>query len=87
MGEEKPFGKKKEIDNGKVTPYIDAEAPLPELTKPEEKVVEIIRQGVTLVDDIMAKAEMNAGSVLAVLTMLEIKGVIKRLPGKRVEMK
>ena len=87
MGEEKPFGKKKEIDNGAVTPYIDAEAPLPELTKPEEKVVEIIRQGVTLVDDIMAKADMNAGGVLAALTMLEIKGVIKRQPGKRVEMK
>ena len=87
MGKEKPFGKKKEIDNSPVTPYIDAEAPLPELTEPEQQVVAILRQGVTLVDDIMAKAEMHAGGVLAALTMLEVKGVIRRLPGKRVEMK
>ena len=50
-------------------------------------MVELIRQGVTLVDDLMARAELSAGSILATLTMLEIKGVVKRLPGKRVEMK
>ncbi len=81
------FGKKKEIDNSPATPYIDAEAPHPELTEPEQKVVALIRQGVTLVDDIMAKTELGAGSILATLTMLEVKGVIKRLPGKRVELK
>lgn len=87
FGKEKKEKQKKEIDNPAATPYIDAEEPLPELTDQEEKVVAIIRQGNTLVDDIMAKADMNFGGVLAALTTLEIKGVIKRLPGKRVEMK
>ena len=87
FGKEKKEKQKKEIDNPAATPYIDAEELLPELTNQEEKVVAIIRQGNTLVDDIMAKADMNFGGVLAALTTLEIKGVIKRLPGKRVEMK
>ncbi len=86
-GKEIGLFRKKEIDNCASASYIDAEAALPELTGPEERVVAVIRQGATLVDDIMAQADMNAGSILATLTMLEIKGVIRRLPGKRVEMK
>ena len=85
--EEKLFGKKKKIDKEDATPYIDAKASMPELTEPEEKVVALIRGGNTQVDDIIAKADLNAGGILAALTMLEIKGVIRRLPGKRVEMK
>ena len=87
MGKEKLFGKKKKIDKEDATPYIDAEASMPELTEPEEKVVALIRGGNTQVDDIIAQADLNAGGILAALTMLEIKGVIRRLPGKRVEMK
>ena len=87
MGTEKLFGKKKKIDKEDATPYIDAEASMPELTEPEEKVVALIRGGNTQVDDIIAQADLNAGGILAALTMLEIKGVIRRLPGKRVEMK
>ena len=79
--------KKKKIDKEDATPYIDAEASMPELTEPEEKVVALIRGGNTQVDDIIAQADLNAGGILAALTMLEIKGVIRRLPGKRVEMK
>ena len=85
--EEKLFGKKKKIDKKDTTPYIDAKASMPELTEPEEKVVALIRGGNTQVDDIIAQADLNAGGILAALTMLEIKGVIRRLPGKRVEMK
>lgn len=81
------FGKKKEIDNGSTSPYIDAEVPLPALSAEEERLVALIRQNVTLVDDIMAQAQLPAGQVLSTLTMLEIKGVVARLPGKRVELK
>ena len=86
----RPFaalGKKKEIDNPDVTPYIDAEETLPALSAPEENIVKQIRQGITLVDDLMAQTEIPAGQVLSALTMLEIKGVICRLPGKRVTLK
>lgn len=84
--EEKLFGKKKKIDKKDTTPYIDAKASMPELTEPEEKVVVLIRGGNTQVDDIMAQADLNAGGILAAHTMLEIRGVIRRLPGKRVEV-
>ena len=85
--EEKLFGRKKKIDKKDTTPYIDAKASMPELTEPEEKVVVLIRGGNTQVDDIMAQDDLNAGGILAAHTMLEIRGVIRRLPGKRVEMK
>ena len=35
----------------------------------------------------MAAAELPAGAVLAALTMLEVKGLLQRLPGKRVQLK
>ena len=53
----------------------------------EEQIVALIRRDVHLVDDMMAQVSMPAGQVLATLTMLEVKGVIRRLPGKRVELK
>jgi predicted Rossmann fold nucleotide-binding protein DprA/Smf involved in DNA uptake len=39
------------------------------------------------VDDVIAEAGLSAGQVLAALTMLEIKGLITRLPGKRIMKK
>ena len=84
---EKPRGKKKkEIDKRNMPPYIDAEEPLPSLSGQEEAILQILRGGVTLVDDVIAQSDEPAGTVLATLTMLEIKGVIARLPGKRVEL-
>ena len=38
-------------------------------------------------DDIIAETGMTTGKLLAALTMLELKGVICRLPGKRVSIK
>lgn len=78
---------KKVIDKAKNSQYSDAEAKTPALSENEAKIVSLVRQGKTLVDDIIAETGMPAGAVLAVLTMLEVKGVIARLPGKRVELK
>ena len=46
-----------------------------------------IPQGMTLVDDLIAESGMPAGAVLAALTMLEVKGYLLRLPGKRIQRK
>ena len=82
------FGKKKEIDNPDSTPYsVPEEVALPALSPQEEQLVALIRRDVHLVDDMMAQVSMPAGQVLATLTMLEVKGIIRRLPGKRVELK
>lgn len=79
--------KKKTVDNAVTMPYSDAEENRPALTAEEETIVALVRRNVTLVDDIMSQADMRAGQVLANLTLLEIKGVIKSLPGKRVTLK
>lgn len=79
--------RKKEVDKEPLPPYIDAEEKHLDLTAEEQEIMAIIGQGISLVDDIMSQTKMSAGQVLASLTMLEIKGAVKRLPGKRVELK
>lgn len=76
---------KKEIDNRQERTYSVAES-IP-LEPQEQQIVDLLRQNVTLVDDIMSQTDLSAGQVLASLTMLEIKGLVRRLPGKRVELK
>ena len=86
LGGKKSNGKK-EIDNAQSSHYIDAEEKRPCLTEPEQTVFDQVQQGNTLVDDIIAQTRLPAGAVLAALTMLEVKGLIARLPGKRVTLK
>ena len=81
------FGKKKEIDNTPSSPYIDADKPRPVLSADEETLLSFIGADGALVDDVISAAGLPAGQVLAMLTMLEVKGVVARLPGKRVQRK
>lgn len=81
------FGKKKEIDNTPSSPYIDADKPRPALSADEETLLSFIGADGALVDDVISDAGLPAGQVLAMLTMLEVKGVVARLPGKRVQRK
>ena len=76
---------KKVIDNSASPLYIDAEIDMPSLTETEQAVMEHLQIGCTLVDAIIAAAGLPAGTVSATLTMLQIKGVVKLLPGNRVE--
>ncbi len=78
---------KKEIDNRDASHYIDAKTNRPALSTDEQTILSLVEAGKTLVDDIMASTELSAGAVLASLTMLEVKGIITRLPGKRVALK
>lgn len=83
---EKESKKKKEIDNGALPLYSDAETEKAPLTETEQTIVDQLRQGSILVDDVIAATGLPAGTVSATLTMLQIKGVVKLLPGKRVQM-
>ena len=38
-------------------------------------------------DDVIAETGMTTGKLLGILTMLELKGVIRRLPGKQISLK
>ena len=50
-------------------------------------MVTALKGGERLVDDIIAETGMTTGKLLAALTMLEVKGLLRRLPGKRVSIK
>ena len=78
---------KKVIDNGENLPYSDVEKSAPQLSDEEKLVVAQLKQGRRLRDDVIAEAALPAGQVSALLTMLEIKGVVKRLPGNMLELK
>lgn len=81
--------KKKEkiiIDNAAKQPYSDIQDLFRGLNEQERKIAELIGHERLLVDELIAKAGIPAGVVLSTLTMLEIKGVVKRLPGKRVSL-
>lgn len=74
------------IDNGAMEPYIDLNDILTGLTPDEQTVVRAITKREQLVDEVMGSVDMSAGKVLAILTMLELKGKIIRHPGKRVSL-
>lgn len=78
---------KKTIDKDKKPPYSDVEKKLPALNECEQKIVNELKQGERLTDDVIAATGIAAGQMLGVLTMLEIKGVISRLPGNRIALK
>ncbi len=78
---------KKVIDKGASSPYIDVNDKLPKLSNDESAIVRTLQQGERLVDEVIAETGMSAGKLLACLTMLELKGVIRRLSGKRISLK
>jgi len=83
----KPHAKeKKVIDKADSSPYSDVNDTLPKLSADEKSVVSAIGDGERLVDEVIAAAGLPVGKVLATLTLLEVKGVVKRLPGKRVRL-
>jgi len=78
---------KKVIDNGGEAPYIDVNDTLPKLSAEETAIVAALKTGERLVDEVITETGLGTGKLLAALTMLELKGVIRRLPGKRISLK
>ena len=78
---------KKVIDNGENSPYIDLNDILQSLTSDEQAIVSRLEGGERRVDDVIAETGMSAGKVLATLTILEVKGVVQRLPGMHIALK
>jgi len=83
---QKDFGKKA-IDKAASSPYSDVNTAIPALSAEEEKIVLCLKDGERLVDDVVAETGLTTGKVLAALTMLELKGVLKRLDGRRIALK
>ena len=78
---------KKPIDNGQNPPYSDHCNVLETLSETERQLLEPLRGGEKLADELIAQSGLPAGKVLSMLTMLQIRGVVKLLPGKRIALK
>lgn len=78
---------KKSIDNLAPTAYSDLDTRLSGLSEDERVIAECLKNGARLVDDVIAETGLSTGRLLGILTMLELKGVVKRLPGKQIGLK
>lgn len=78
---------KKVIDKDGSASYSDVNDILPKLSEEERKIVFALLDGMRLVDDVIAETGMTTGKVLAILTLLELKKIIVRHPGKRIGLK
>ena len=83
----KPQVDKKVIDNGENPPYSDVNKDMASLSSEERAIADTLLQGERLVDDVIAETGLGTAKVLAHLTILEIRGIVRRLPGKRVALK
>lgn len=81
----KPVKHKKVIDKSENPPYSDVETDT--LDPAQKVVVELLRDGQRLRDDVIAESGLSAGEVLSALTLLEVKGIVRRLPGNRLSLK
>ena len=84
--QKKQTPRKKVIDNGEKSAYIDFKKTQTALTPDEQLIVDALTGGQKLVDDVIAESGKGAGVILASLTLLEVKGVVRRLPGRFIEL-
>lgn len=78
---------KKPIDKGEKNSYSVQQDLWETLTPQEQELLLLLREGELLVDDLIAASGLPAGKVLSMLTMLQIRGAVELLPGKRVSLK
>ncbi len=75
--------RQKVIDKAPAREYIDLEKQLESLSEPQLKLVTAMTEPAIHVDDLVEKTGLPVHTVLAELTMLQIKGFVRPEPGKR----
>lgn len=83
---ENPEETKKVIDKTQNDAYIDLKQIESSLSPDEKVITGLLAGGERLVDDVIAESGMAPGSVLASLTLLEVKGIVRRLPGRYIAL-
>ena len=81
-----PAGGKKEIDKPQSGAYIDLRDQLASLSETQLKIVSAIEKEPTHIDDIVEKTGLGAATVLTQLTVMTVKGIVRRMPGNRVAL-
>ena len=84
---EKKPAPQKDVDSGERQVYIDWKEQLSQLNEDQLKIISAIEKNATHIDDIVEATGLGAAKVLAQLTVLEIKGYIRREAGRRVALK
>ena len=59
------------------------QALLENMSLDEQSICLLLREGIREIDNIVEEGQVPAGRALAALTLLEVKGVVRRLPGRR----
>ncbi len=77
---------KKEIDKEKSKGYIDLREQLSGLSTEQLEIVRAVSGGSQHIDDIIEATGYTAAKVLSQLTLLEIKGYVRRDAGKRISL-
>lgn len=86
-GEKTASAEKNPIDNGKNTNYIDLQQLKSKLNPEESAIVDAISLDTRHVDDIISATGLAPAKVLALLTMLEVRGIVAQRPGKLFSLK
>lgn len=73
---------KKYIDKQKSNHYIDLHEIWKSLTDEEQTVVKLLETEPAHVDTLIENSQIPASRILATLTLLEVRGIVKRLPGR-----
>lgn len=77
----------KAVDSERRQDYIDWKEQLSQLNEDQLKIISAIEKDATHIDDIVETTGLGTAKVLAQLTVLEIKGYIRREAGRRVALK
>ena len=77
---------KKDVDSKTDKGYIDLRQQLSGLNEDQLKIIAAIDKSATHIDDIIEATGLGTAKVLAQLTVLEIKGFVRREAGKRVTL-
>lgn len=86
-GRAEPGSDKKSVDKKKEAGYIDWKDQLASLTEDQLKIIAAIDKNASHIDDIIENTGLPAATVLAQLTLLEIRGFVRREAGRRVALK
>lgn len=76
----------KAVDNEKSAGYIGLREQLSQLNEEQLMIISVVEKEESHIDDIIEKTGLSAAKVLAQLTILEIKGYVKRSAGRRVSL-
>ncbi len=79
--------KKKPIDKEHISPYSDLDTNQPPLDADEQAIYDLLTREPQEPAELIAKLNMPSNKVLSILTMLAIKGVVRKYPGGRVSRK